>query len=74
MEQVKKLVGKNIYFLIFYSAAAVAAVWVYERVIRPRKVQREISKAINEIRETRDERVKHFESLLTGAKDSISKL
>lgn len=74
MEQVRKLATKNIYFLIAYSAIAVAGVWVYEKVIRPRKVQREIKKVVSELNEMRDERTKHIASLFTGAKDSISKI
>jgi p-aminobenzoyl-glutamate transporter AbgT len=74
MEQVRKLATKNIYFLIAYSAIAVAGVWVYEKVIRPRKVQREIKKVVSELNEMRDERTKHIASLFTGTKDSISKL
>lgn len=74
MEQVRKLTAKNIYFLIAYSVIAVACVWVYERVIRPRKVQREIQKVIDEINEMREERTDHITSLFTGTKDSISKL
>jgi hypothetical protein len=74
MEQVKKLVTKNIYFLIAYSAVAVAGVWAYEKVIRPRKVQRDIQNAINEIRAMREEHTERLTSFFTGSKDSISKL
>lgn len=74
MEQVRKLATKNIYFLITYSAFAIVGVWIYEKVIRPRKVQRDIKKAIDEIRLMRDERTEHLESFFTGARDSISKL
>lgn len=74
MEQVRKLFTKNIYFLIAYSVISVTGVWVYEKIIRPRKVQRDIQNAINEIRAIREERTEHLTSFFTGAKDSISKL
>lgn len=74
MEQVRKLFTKNIYFLVTYSAIAVVGVWIYERIVRPRKVQRDIQNAIDEIRSMRDERTDHLASFFTGAKDSIKKL
>lgn len=74
MEQVRKLTAKNVYFLIAYSVIAVACVWVYERVIRPRKVQREIQNVIDDIKKMREERTDHITSLFAGTKDSISKL
>ena len=70
----RKLVSKNIYFLITYSVITVAGVWVYEKVIRPRKVQRDIQNAIDEIRSMRDERTDHLASLFTDARDSIKKI
>lgn len=74
MEQIKKLATKNLYILVAYSAIAVIGIWAYEKVIRPRKVQREIKNVVSELREMRDERTKNIASLFTGAKDSISKL
>jgi len=74
MEQVRKIFTKNIYFLIAYSVISVTGVWVYEKIIRPRTVQRDIQNAINEIRAMREERSEHFASLFTGAKDSIRKI
>lgn len=74
MEQIKKLATKNLYILVAYSAIAVIGIWVYEKVIRPRKVQREIKNVVSELNEMRDERTKHIASLFTGAKNSISKL
>jgi len=74
MEQVRKLFTKNIYFFVVYSVISVIGIWVYERVIRPRKVQRDIQKAIDEIRMMREERTDNLASLFTGTKDSISKL
>lgn len=54
MEQIRKFAYRNIYALIFVGATSFAFYWAYEKIWKPKKFQRQIAKAINEIRLERE--------------------
>jgi len=71
MGQVKKLVTKNIYFIVIYAILSVFGMWAYSKFVRARKTQREIQ---NLIKDMRQKKQREMMSKFVDARDSISKL
>lgn len=71
MGQVKKLVTKNIYFIVIYAILSVFGMWAYSKFVRARKTQREIQ---NLIKDMRQKKQREMMSKFVNARDSISKL
>lgn len=70
----KNVFKQNFYCGLFFVTLSIACAWMYEKVIRPRRVEKQIRETIKEIRLMNPEWEDEFSALgISGMKDSISK-